>query len=86
MIALIEGQYYELTPIAPPDGPQTLIKAKDSTIWAYKGNKRVDYGVLFFSGSKSLHIHAKTGKYEGNLGQIRGIFHDSHVDLELSAT
>ncbi len=86
MIALIEGQLYDLAPLTITNGEFSIGMNDKGDIEAYIGEKRIDYGVLFFSMNKCVDIEAKTGKttvnYSGK-AKIRGIFGSFMREIEV---
>ena len=62
MLGLIHGQLYEMTPLVITNGEYHIELDTDGYMKAYIGEKRVEYGVLWFSFNKSVNIDAKTGK------------------------
>lgn len=85
MIALIENQFYDFTPVPAPEGEWKLLLDEDNTIKLYKGDKRIEYGPKYILRAGNGKIDAITGKLEqkgpGNF-EIRVIFGGTHVDFE----
>ncbi len=86
MIALIEGQVYEMFPLTTVGGDFRVEVDTDMQAKAYIGENRIDYGVIWHSFGKSVDIHAKTGKITVNQPghtKIRGIFGNFHHDFDI---
>ena len=87
MLGLIHGQLYEMTPLVTTDTEYRIELDTDGYMKAYIGEKRVEYGVLWFSFNKSVDIDAKTGKLTKNGGgyaKIRAIFGSKSQDFDLN--
>lgn len=86
MIALIDGQLYEMSPLTRVGGDFSLRLDKEGDMEAYIGETRIEYGVFFRSFNKCLEIHPITGKITVNypgVATIRGIFNNTHVDMKV---
>lgn len=87
MIALIDNQFYDLTPMPAPDGDYSLRLTDDMVMEVYKGTKRIDFGVIFHTWAKNADIHPKTGKITVKAVEsftIRAIIGDFHIDQRVS--
>jgi hypothetical protein len=89
VIALIEGQLYDMVPLVTTDTEFRIELGTDAHMKAYIGEKRIDYGVIWVSFNKSVDIHPKTGEIRINtpgFAKIRGIFGSFHHDFDLNIT
>ncbi len=87
MLAVIDNQFYDLSPLPAPQGDYTVRVTEDLVAEVYKGTKRLDFGVLFYTWSKTADIHPKTGRItliEPKSFTFRAIIGDFHKDYDFT--
>lgn len=82
MLALIHGQWFDVTPIPEPEGDLTADVENDRVI-VRKGGKRVDIGPVYHHWGQNGSICPKTGVIYDKRGKVRVVLGENAWNLPL---